>query len=131
LSRIDHVGVIVENLDHAKTFLTSVFGLQLVSEADSPQTAARYAFFQWGEVQIEVLEITDPEKRRKRIGDDKLPKIEHIGVAVDDLAASIAELRARGVRTTTQEPFAVNEWRYYFTDAASTDGIVYQFFSAG
>jgi methylmalonyl-CoA/ethylmalonyl-CoA epimerase len=131
LSRIDHVGVIVDNLEQAKLFLRDVLGLGLVSEADSPQTAARWAFFQWGEMQIELIEITDLEKRRLRIGDGSLPKIEHIGVAVDDLVAYIAELRAKGVRTTTREPFAFGEWRYYFTDAASTNGIIYQFFSKG
>jgi catechol 2,3-dioxygenase-like lactoylglutathione lyase family enzyme len=131
MSRIDHVGVIVANLEHAKQFLTDVLGLRLVSEGDSQETGARWAFLQWGEMQIELIEVTDLEKRRLRIGDGSLPKIEHIGVAVDDLAAYIAELRAKGVRTTTQEPFAFNEWRYYFTEAASTDGVVYQFFSKG
>jgi methylmalonyl-CoA/ethylmalonyl-CoA epimerase len=131
LSRIDHVGVIVDNLDQAKHFLIDVLGLDLVTEADSPENAARWAFLQWGEIQIELIEITDLEKRRLRIGDESLPKIEHIGVAVQNLAADIAELRAKGVRTTTPEPFAFNEWRYYFTEAASTNGITYQFFSKG
>lgn len=129
MSRIDHVGVIVRNLDEAKHFLRDVFGLELVSEGESVETGASWAFFQWGDIQMELLEITDPGKLRLRVGDASLPKIEHIGVAVDDLAAFIEEARTRGVRTTTELPYAVNEWRYYFTEAASTNGIVYQFFS--
>ena len=129
MSRIDHVGVIVGNIDQAKRFLQHVFGLELVSEGESVETGASWAFFQWGEIQIELLEITDPGNLRLRVGDATLPKIEHIGVAVDDLPVFIEEARTRGVRTTTEKPYAVNEWRYYFTEAASTDGIVYQFFS--
>jgi methylmalonyl-CoA/ethylmalonyl-CoA epimerase len=129
VSRLDHVGVVVDDLEQAKRFLGEVLGLQMVSEGESERTAARYAFFQWGAVQVEVLEIVDPEQRSRRLGRDRLARIEHIGVAVDDLAAMVAELRARGVRTTTATPIAVNEWRYYFTDPETTDGVVYQLFS--
>src|SRR5262245_29018776 len=104
VSRIDHVGIIVDDLEQARSFLGGVLGLELVSEGSSPHTTARYAFFRWGEVQVEILEVTDPEERRRRLGGERLARIEHIGVAVDDLGASIAALRARGVRTTTAEP---------------------------
>jgi catechol 2,3-dioxygenase-like lactoylglutathione lyase family enzyme len=130
VSRLDHVAIVVASLDEAKRFFVDVLGLELVTESVSVETAARYAFFQWGDVQLELLEITDPEKRHRRVGDSKLPKIEHLGVAVDDLDKDIEELRARGVRTTTERPYAVNEWRYYFTEDESTDGIVYQFFGS-
>jgi catechol 2,3-dioxygenase-like lactoylglutathione lyase family enzyme len=130
VSGIDHVGIVVDDLTDAKRFLGDVLGLELVSEGESAETAARYAFYQWGPIQLEVLEVTDPAKRAGRMGAEGLARIEHIGVAVDDLAATVGQLRAQGVRTTTEEPFAVKEWLYYFTDPESTDGVVYQFFSS-
>jgi catechol 2,3-dioxygenase-like lactoylglutathione lyase family enzyme len=129
VSRIDHVAVVVDDLDEARRFVGGMLGLELVSEGESSETAARYAFYQWGEVQLEILEITDPEKRRRRMGGERSARIEHIGVAVDDLAGTVADLRAKGVRTMTAEPIAVGNWRYYFTDPETTDGVVYQFFS--
>jgi methylmalonyl-CoA/ethylmalonyl-CoA epimerase len=130
VSRIDHVAVVVDDLEEARRFVGGVLGLRLVSEGESVETAARYAFFQWGEVQIELLEITDPEKRRKRMGGERSARIEHIGVAVDDLTGTVAELRSKGVRTMTEEPIGVGKWRYYFTDPETTDGVIYQVFSA-
>ncbi len=130
MSRIDHVAVVVDNLDEARRFVGDLLGLQLVSEGESVETAARYAFYQWGEVQLELLEITDPEKRRKRMGGERSARIEHIGVAVDDLTGTVAGMRSKGVRTMTEEPVAVGKWRYYFTDPETTDGVIYQVFSA-
>jgi catechol 2,3-dioxygenase-like lactoylglutathione lyase family enzyme len=130
VSRIDHVAVVVDDLDEARRFVGGLLGLELVSEGESAQTAARYAFYQWGEVQLELLEITDPEKRLRRMGGEQSARIEHIGVAVDDLDSTIAALRAKGVRTMTPEPVGVGNWRYYFTDPTTTDGVVYQLFSS-
>lgn len=130
MSRIDHVAVVVDNLDEAKCFAGDILGLELVSEGESVETTARYAFYQWGPVQLEPLEITDVEKRRRRMGAERSARIEHIGVAVDDLPATVSTLRAHGVRTQTAEPIAVGPWRYYFTDPETTDGVVYQLFSS-
>ena len=82
----------------------------------------------FGDVDIELLEITDPEMRRRRMAGEREARIEHIGIRVEDLDSAVAELRARGVRMSTEEPYGAGGWRYYFTDPATTDGIVYQFF---
>lgn len=130
VSRIDHVAVVVDDLDEARRFAGDLLGLELVSEGESEETAARYAFYQWGQVQLELLEITDPEKRRRRMGGERSAMIEHIGVAVDNLADTVERLRAKGIRTMTDEPVAVGQWRYYFTDPETTDGVIYQLFSS-
>jgi hypothetical protein len=64
------------------------------------------------------------------MGGERSARIEHIGIAVDDLAGTVAGLRAKGVRTMTAEPVGVGDWRYYFTDPETTDGVVYQLFSS-
>src|SRR5204862_504796 len=51
-----------------------------------------------------------------------------IGKVVDDLDASIASLRERGVDMTTSEPWIAGTNRNIFTAAESTDGVRYQFF---
>src|SRR5258708_4982990 len=103
MSRIDHVAVVVDNLDEARRFVGDLLGLQLVSEGESVETAARYAFYQWGEVQLALLEIPAPEKRRKGMGGERSGRMEHIGVAVDALTGTVAGMRSKGVRTRPEE----------------------------
>jgi methylmalonyl-CoA/ethylmalonyl-CoA epimerase len=76
----------------------------------------------------ELLEITEPEMRRRRMDCERQAHIEHIGIKVEDVDAAVAELQAQGVRMSTERPYGGGGWRYYFTDPSTTDGIVYQFF---
>jgi methylmalonyl-CoA/ethylmalonyl-CoA epimerase len=125
---LDHVGIVVDDLDQAKRFCSDVLGLELKSEHHSPATSATAVFFGFGSVDLELLEIADPQMRRQRMAGERQARIEHLGVAVDDLDRAIAQLRSQGVRTSTAEPYAGAGWRYYFTDPDTTDGVVYQFF---
>lgn len=130
LSRLDHVGIVVDDIEEARRFLTEVLGLKVKSEHESPATSARAIFLTFGAVDVELLEISDPEKRRVRMDGARAARIEHIGIRVDDVESAAADLRAHGVRMSTEKPFGSDGRRYYFTDPASTDGVVYQIFES-
>ncbi len=124
--RIDHIGVVVADLADARRWLTEVFGLPLRRTVDLPDARIRGEFYACGDVDIEVLEIGDPETRRRRLGDGTRARIEHIAVEVDDLGASLAHLASRGVRTTAAEPRRVGDTLNVWTVDETTGGISYQ-----
>ncbi len=124
--RIDHVGVIVDDLDEARRWLTEVFGLPLRRSVDVPEGRIRGEFYACGDVDIEVIEIGDPEARRRRLGGGARARIEHIAVEVDDLCASLGRLAALGVRTTAPEPRRSGNTLNVWTVDETTGGISYQ-----
>jgi methylmalonyl-CoA/ethylmalonyl-CoA epimerase len=128
LKRIDHVGVIVDDLEQAKGFLTDL-GLQLDRDLVFPGRL-RAAFFTCGETQIEVIEIDEPGERAQRLG-DSTARIEHIAVEVDSLSTTLQALRGLGVQTTTAEPMAVGANLNYWTRAETCDGVQYQLIEKG
>jgi catechol 2,3-dioxygenase-like lactoylglutathione lyase family enzyme len=107
-----------------------VLGLTLKSEHDSPATSAKAAFFNFGDIDLELLEISDAELRERRMAGERRARIEHLGIRVPDVDAAAEELRAQGVRMSTERPFGAAGWRYYFTDPETTDGVIYQIFEA-
>jgi methylmalonyl-CoA/ethylmalonyl-CoA epimerase len=126
--RLDHVAVVVDDLEEAKRFVEDVLGLSLKSEWDSPATSAKAVFYGFGEVDIELLEVHDPAVQTIRMGGERKARIEHLGIRVPDLDAAVAELTARGVRMSTAKPYGAGAWSYYFTDPETTDGVMYQLF---
>jgi methylmalonyl-CoA/ethylmalonyl-CoA epimerase len=125
LKRIDHVGVVVEDLDQASRFVGEVLGLEQTASRSDPIRGNRVAFFRCGETEIELIEWTDPEERSHRLGEARA-RIEHIAIEVDDLAATLRELGDRGVRTAGSElrtPAGVS----LFSAPESTAGIGLQF----
>jgi methylmalonyl-CoA/ethylmalonyl-CoA epimerase len=124
MKRIDHIGVVVDNLAEARQFLSNL-GMTLDHEFDLGRVEA--AFYRLGDVMVEVLECRRPEERSRRLGDAQA-RIEHIAIEVDDLAATVGELSRLGVELTAAEPVAQGDIRSHWTKPESSDGVMYQVF---
>ncbi len=125
IKRIDHIGVVVDDLAEARRWLTEVFGLPLRRSGELAEGRIRTEFYACGDVDIEVLEIGDPEARRRRLGTGKA-RIEHIAVEVDNLGTALARLASFGVRTTSPEPRRVGNRLNMWTVEETSGGISYQ-----
>jgi len=123
--RINHIGVIVDDLTEAQRWLAEVFGLPLRRTVDLTEGKIHGEFYGCGEVDIELVQIGDPEARRQRLRGARI-RIEHIAVEVDDIAATLSRLAALGVRTTTPEPRRTGNVLSAWTVEETTGGISYQ-----
>ena len=126
LQRLDHVGVIVENLEGAKRYFGDVLKLELTRELALPNLRA--AFYRCGDASIELIEVIDPAEREQRLGQGATARIEHLAFEVDRLEPVVEPLREAGMRTTTEQPRVIGANRNYFTEADSTNGVMLQFF---
>jgi hypothetical protein len=84
------------------------------------------AFLAAGPVSLELIEVSAPELRRQRLGNDVQARLEHVAIEVDDLEATARELRARGVRTTTEQPTMTAGVASLWTVPTTSDGVSYQ-----
>lgn len=126
IGRIDHIGVVVDDLEEAKRFVGDTLGFELTRELDLPDRGIKAAFLAGGPVSLELIEVSAPEARRQRLGTDAEARLEHVAIEVDDLDAAARELRARGVRTTTDQPAVTAGVASLWTVPATSDGVVYQ-----
>lgn len=100
--RIDHLGIAVPELAAAvEAFAALGFAVEATHEVPSEQV--RVALLPVGESRIELLEPTEPDSvigrfLRTRSG------LHHVCVLVDDLDATLAQLRAGGVRLVDETP---------------------------
>lgn len=129
--RVNHIGVVVADLQEAGRWLGEAFGLPLDRTLELPDRGIRAAFYKCGEVDIEVIEISDPEARRQRLGEGSRARIEHIAVEVENLQAALARLAALGVRTNDPEPRRIGDSLHMWTVAESTGGVSYQLIERG
>ena len=129
MARIDHIGIVVDDLTDAKRFLTEALGLTLDRELDLTERQIRAAFLSYGDVSLEFIEVDEPAARRQRLGDGAMARVEHIAIEVDDLEESIARLRGFGVRTTTDLPRRTGSTLNFWTEPESSDGVSYQIFA--
>ncbi|HVL65923.1 MAG TPA: methylmalonyl-CoA epimerase [Vicinamibacterales bacterium] len=101
---IDHVGIAIQDLGQSLKFFRDAIGLELEPPEDVPSQRVRAHFLQAGEATLELVEATAPDSAIAKYVEKRGPGIHHVCLRVDDLAAALAELKARGVRLIDETP---------------------------
>lgn len=100
ITRIDHVGIAVANLDEAIRFYADAFGLAVVHEETNEEQGVREAMLAVGDSGscIQLLAPLSPDSPIGRFLERSGPGIQQIAYGVDDVDAAADRLRAAGVR---------------------------------
>ncbi len=129
LKRLDHVGIVVDDLSDAKRLLGQTLGLRLVRELEVPARMRRVAFFQCGDAEIEVIEDLNAEAKARAL-DGANARIEHVAVEVDGVDSVLTALESLGVKADSRGILRVGSRLNAWTDPSTTDGIMFQLLSS-
>ncbi|MGH7788168.1 MAG: VOC family protein [Candidatus Binatia bacterium] len=94
---IDHIGIMVEDLEAALRFYTEVLGLPAGPIEHREQPPIRRCCLRLGDAEIELIEAADPGQTMMQFLPHRGPGIYHIGLRTDDVDREAARLRADGV----------------------------------
>src|SRR5579884_3218740 len=108
-TRIDHVGVAVRDLEASTEFYTTTFGLQVASIETHQEQGVREAMLVVAEADtggsyVQLLEPLSPDSPVGKFIARNGEGVHHIGYGVDDVAAALAEISAKGVRLVDERP---------------------------
>ena len=101
---LDHIGIAVSDLNAALAFYRDALGLEIEAPEDVISQRVRARFVPVGSVSLELLEATAPDSPIAKYVDKRGPGLHHITLRVDDIAAALAQLKARGVRLIDDAP---------------------------
>jgi catechol 2,3-dioxygenase-like lactoylglutathione lyase family enzyme len=125
LRRIDHIGVVVADLN-AHVAQLEALGLAFIRGDDEPDSRTRH--YRSGDATIELIDVFDPAERAERLPPGEQAKIEHIAFQVENLEDVRATLEARGV-TVSWPPYASSAGQMIWTEPETSGGLQYQFFT--
>ncbi len=101
---IDHIGIAVSSLEDALAFYRDALGLVVEAPEEVPSQRVRAHFIPAGESAIELLEATADDSPIAKYVAKRGPGLHHITLRVDDIAAALVQLKARGVRLIDDTP---------------------------
>ena len=104
MTRIDHIGIAVEDLESALVPYLEGLGMELAHIEEVPTERVRVAMLPVGESKIELLEPTHPDSAIAKALERRGPGIHHIALRVDDVAAALESLKAANVRLIDEQP---------------------------
>ncbi len=107
VSKIDHLGIAVKNLEEAVKAYNEILGVEPVEIEDVPQEKVRVAMFKVGESYIELLEGTSPDSAISKYIEKRGEGIHHIAFRVENIEEAMNELKDK-VRFVYDKPRAVS-----------------------
>ncbi|MCB0071689.1 MAG: methylmalonyl-CoA epimerase [Caldilineaceae bacterium] len=102
--RLDHIGIVVSNLDEALATYQGELGFTLLERVTIGEQMVEAAFLDGHNSTIELITPTDAESGTAKFLRNRGEGTHHVCYEVDDLAAVLAELKARDVRLIDESP---------------------------
>ena len=125
---IDHVALVVRDLDEALEFYRDALGLTVSARREVPEEGVEIAFLPMGPSEIELLRPLDPENSIGRFLEKRGEGIHHLCARVDDIEAAVARLEAAGARMATEIRSHADGTRYAFVHPKSTRGVLLELY---
>jgi methylmalonyl-CoA/ethylmalonyl-CoA epimerase len=104
MKRIDHIAIVVDNIERALGFWRDTLGLDLDRVENVPEQESKVAFLPIGGCEIELVEPTSIDSGVARFLQKSGPGMHHICLQVETLESTLADLKANGVHLINEAP---------------------------
>ncbi len=131
-NKIQHLGVAVGSIDEALSFWRDGLGLELKEIEVVADQGVRVAMLPIGESRIELLEATGEDTPVGKFIAKRGAGMHHLCVEVEDVAAMLADLKAKNVRLIDEQPrIGAGGALVAFVHPASTGGVLIELTQRG
>ena len=123
--KIDHIGIAVNSIETGKRFWKDILGLDFEGSETVEEQKVTTAFFPVGDSEVELLESIDPDGPIARYLEKKGEGIQHVAFHVDNVEASLKELKEKGIRLIDEKPRkGAGGAKIAFLHPKSTNGVL-------
>jgi len=122
--RLDHVGVVVHEIDAAVQTYCEQLGLTLLEQVEIAEQKVVAAFLEGGNSTIELIAPTDTASGTARFLASRGEGTHHVCYEVDDIRATLATLQATGVRLIDETPRQGVHGLVAFVHPKATHGVM-------
>jgi methylmalonyl-CoA epimerase len=106
LRKIDHVAVIVRDLDAAVRSYSDMFGFKIVKEMAGPGGEFKSVIVANGDIRLEFFQPLKPGSFQKFL-EERGGGLHHISFATDDIEGELRNLKAQGKRLVNEQPVSI------------------------
>lgn len=125
--RIDHVAIIVRNIEQALVFYRDTLGIEPSEVKEVPTEQVRIAFLPMGGPggsEIELIEPTTPDSSLSKFLDKRGEGMHHICLEVENIEDALHEMQAKGAAVLDKQPRIAAEGRAIFLHPKGTNGVL-------
>jgi methylmalonyl-CoA/ethylmalonyl-CoA epimerase len=97
IKRIEHVGIVVGNLEQSRALWEDCFGIKLTGTEKMPDRPVELAFYPVGDSMVELIAGTTPDSKQAKMVAEGKGGLNHICFEVEDIDEALEELKAKGI----------------------------------
>jgi len=126
IKKIAYIGIAVGDLEEAKETFSQTLNSEVIREGESGIDQLKNAFLTIGEDLIELMQPYAPESPVARFLERKGEGVQYIGLEVSNIDDALDELKAKGVRLTSEQPVVYpNGSRWIFIHPKAMHGVLF------
>jgi methylmalonyl-CoA epimerase len=124
-TRIDHIGVAVEDLDSAIKLYERSFEMELAHRETVESQGVEAVLLDVGDGHIELLAPLGPDTPVGKFIAKKGPGIHHVAYAVEDIDVALEQVKAAGLKLIDEEPrTGIRRSRVAFLHPSATGSVL-------
>jgi methylmalonyl-CoA/ethylmalonyl-CoA epimerase len=124
MAKIDHLGIAVKSIAGARGFYEAL-GLTILQEETIPQEQVRTAMIPVEDSRIELLEPMGEDSPVGRFLSKRGEGLHHLALQVDDISATLEQMKAKGVRLVSDDiQVGAGGHLYFFVHPSSAGGVL-------
>jgi methylmalonyl-CoA/ethylmalonyl-CoA epimerase len=123
IKRIEHVGVVVRDIDASRRLWEDCFGIKLGGVEEYTHRPVKLALYPVGESMVELLAGTTPDSKHAKLIAEGRGGLNHICFEVENIDEALAELKSKGIPLLDEVPRIGHAGcRIAFLDPKGTEG---------
>ena len=127
LKKIQHIGIVVDDLEKAMSFWRDLLGLALVKTAVVQDQGVKAALLKAGESEIELLEPLAPESGVGKFLSRRGGGLHHVCFETEDVQAELNQARTKGIQLIDQQPRPGLAGMICFLHPKATRGVLVEY----
>ncbi len=126
---INHVAVVVDDMEKSLAFWRDALGIELHELRDVPTEKSQVAFLPLAGAEVELVLPTTDDSGLAKYLDKHGPGLHHLCLEVDDVEAMLAQLKSKGIRLINEQPRTTADGKKYaFIHPESTGGVLVELY---
>lgn len=126
--KINHVAIVVKDIDASLDFWVKAFGLHLDHIEDVPSQASKVAFLPLGESEVELVQPTTADSGMAAYLEKRGEGMHHLCIEVEDIDAALEHLKALDVRLINTEPQVLPGRKMAFIHPKAANGVLIELY---
>ena len=129
IKAINHVAIVVEDMEKPLAFWRDALGLELHELRDVPAEKSQVAFLPVANGEVELVKPTSDDSGIAKYLAKRGQGMHHICLEVDDIDGMMSQLKAKNIRLINEEPrTAADGKKYAFIHPESTGGVLVELY---